>query len=166
MSIRSILASRANGALSRGPSTPAGKQHSSQNALRHGLLARCIVLENESAESFEDLLSQHIERFQPDDGVEFGMIEEMAASYWRMRRSWALETRMFEKQVAAQPAAHQDADPADAELDRMNAAFSNLAGSPSLAAMHRYETRLHLMYQRALHNFLLLRALRTPNERT
>ena len=30
--------------------------------------------------------------------------------------------------------------------------------------MHRYETRLHLMYQRALHNLLLLRTAVIPNE--
>jgi len=29
--------------------------------------------------------------------------------------------------------------------------------------MHRYETRLHMVYQRALHNLLLLRAA-VPNE--
>ena len=29
--------------------------------------------------------------------------------------------------------------------------------------MHRYETRLHMLYQRALHNLLLLRAT-VPNE--
>jgi hypothetical protein len=163
-SLRKVLASRANGARSNGPSTPLGKQRSSQNALRHGLLARCVVLENESRESFETLLGQHLDRFQPADGVEFGMIEEMVSSYWRMRRAWALETRMFENQIAAQPDAPSTADPASAELDRMATAFSNLAESPSLALMHRYETRLHLMHQRALHNFLLLRNLDPPNE--
>jgi hypothetical protein len=30
--------------------------------------------------------------------------------------------------------------------------------------MHRYQTRLHLNYQRALHNMLLLRAAAVPNE--
>jgi hypothetical protein len=40
---------------------------------------------------------------QPADGVEFGFVEEMVASFWRLRRAWALETHMIEKQVAAQP---------------------------------------------------------------
>jgi hypothetical protein len=46
----------------------------------------------------------------------------------------------------------------------MTAAFSDLAASPSLGVMHRYQTRLHLFYQRALHNLLLLREVAVPNE--
>ena len=155
-SLKRILASRANGARSQGPSTPQGKQRSSQNAVRHGLLARCIVMEKESLQSFEALLTQHLDSLQPVDGVEFGMVEEMVASYWRMRRAWAIETRMLEDAANAQP----ESDPVGA----IAAAFTSLAASPALALMHRYETRLHLVYQRSLHNLMLLRALAVPNE--
>jgi hypothetical protein len=106
-SLRRIAASRANGALSRGPVTPTGKRASSQNAVRHGLLARCVVLEEESGDSFETLLQMHLDRLQPADGMEFGMIEEMASSYWRQRRAWAIETRMLQNRIAVNP----DTDP-------------------------------------------------------
>ena len=86
-SLRRIDASRANGARSRGPITADGQERSSANALRHGLLAKCVVLENESGPCFDHLISEHTARFAPADGVEFGMIEEMAAAYWRMRRA-------------------------------------------------------------------------------
>ncbi len=157
-SLRRILASRANGARSHGPSTPEGKLRASQNAVRHGLLARCIVMERESLESFEALLSQHLDSLQPVDGVEFGMVEEMVAAYWRMRRAWAIETRMLEDAANAQ--GESDSDP----VGSIAAAFTSLSASPALALMHRYETRLHLVYQRSLHNLLLLRALAVPNE--
>ena len=49
------------------------------------------------------------------------------------------------------------------QLDRMTAAFKNLAAKPSAALLHRYETRLHLMYHRTLQNLLPLR-LAIPNE--
>lgn len=92
-SLKNTQASRANGAQSRGPSicgsATAGKQRSAQNTLRHGLLANCVVLECESRENFKGLLAQHVERFQPADGVEFGMTEEICSAYWRMRRAWA-----------------------------------------------------------------------------
>ena len=149
-SLRMILAARNNAARSTGPATPEGKRRSSQNATRHGLLARCVVMQNESRTAFDALLAQHLDRLQPADGVEFGFIEEMVSSYWRMRRAWGLETRIFENHAKAQP-------PGD-EIDRMAAAFTDLAASPALNLMHRYETRLHCMYQRALHNLLLLRA--------
>lgn len=150
-SLRRILASRANGRRSRGPATAAGKESSSQNALRHGLLARCVVLESESREGFAALLQQHLERLQPTDGVELGMIEEMVAAAWRLRRAWAVEARTLDNEMAAQAA--------DDPLDRLAAAFSGLAGSQPLELMHRYETRLHRCYQRALYNLLLLRAV-------
>ena len=154
-SLRLTLASRANGARSLGPATPQGKRRSSQNAIRHGLLARCIVMENESSTAFEALLVQHCDRLQPADSLEFGFIEEMTAAYWRMRRVWALETRIYENHAKAQP-------PGD-EIDRMTAVFTDPATHAGLGLMHRYETRLHCIYQRALHNFLLLRAV-IPNE--
>ncbi len=150
-SLKRILASRANGAKSRGPVTPEGKRRVSSNAVRHGLLARAIVLEDESSEGFRALFDQHLERLQPADGVELGMIEEMAASYWRLRRAWAIETCLMDQAIAQEGSAEP--------LDRITGAFRSLTGSGSLALLHRYETRLHSMYQRALRNLLLLRAV-------
>ena len=102
-SLRRILASRANGARSRGPKTPLGKLRSSQNALRHALLSKCLVLSNESREGFQAFLREHLERFCPADGVELGLIEEMVAAAWRLRRVWAAETRLIENALGAQP---------------------------------------------------------------
>jgi hypothetical protein len=154
-SLRRILSSRANGALSRGPQTLEGKLRSSQNAIRHGLLSDCVVLPGESLEAFAQLRADYIDRFAPADGVEFGMIEEMAAAYWRLRRTWAIENNLLAEAVAAQP-------PGD-DVARITAA-SRHAASPELALLHRYEARLHLMYQRALHNILLWRIAGMPNE--
>jgi len=155
-SLRRILSSRANGARSRGPNTPEGKLRSSLNALRHGLLSDCVVLPGESREGFDTLLAEHLERLGPLDGVEFGMIEEMAASYWRLRRSWAIENALLTQELNTQP----EGD----DVARIAGAFRKLAASPELGLLHRYETRLHMMYQRALHNIFLLRAAAVPNE--
>jgi hypothetical protein len=103
-SLRRTQSSRANGAKSPGPSTPLAKQRSSQNALRHGLLAKCIVLKNEARENFDSLVQQHVARFEPADGVEVGMIEDMCAACWRLHRPWAIETRMLDKQMDTQSA--------------------------------------------------------------
>ena len=155
-SLRRIIASRANGRRSQGPATAGGLERSSANAIRHGLLAKCVVLENESGPCFDDVVTQHIRRFDPADGVEFGMIEEMAAAYWRMRRAWAIENRLMEKALRHQP-------PGD-ETSRIAGAFAELAASPELNLLHRYETRLHRIYQRALFNLSLLGERELPNE--
>jgi len=155
-SLRRISATRANGRHSKGPATAKGQERSSANSIRHGLLARCVVLENESGPCFDDLVTQHTERFAPADGVEFGMIEEMAAAYWRMRRARAIENRLMEKALRHQP-------PGD-EAARIADAFAELAASPELNLLHRYETRLHRIYQRALYNLALLGEAELPNE--
>ena len=155
-SLRRIASSRANGRRSKGPATAEGQERSSANAIRHGLLAKCVVLENESGPCFDDLVTQHTERFAPVDGVEFGTIEEMAAAYWRMRRAWAIENRLMEKALRNQP-------PGD-EAARIAAAFTELAASPELNLLHRYETRLHRIYQRALYNLALMGECELPKE--
>jgi hypothetical protein len=153
-----ILASRANGAISRGPQTAEGKRHSSLNATRHGLLAKSVVLENESADAFRELVKQHLARFGPADDIELAFLEEMAVTFWRQRRAWAIETQLLQNGV--------DGSAEESEVARIAAAFASLASTPSLGLLHRYEARLHRMYQRALHNLLLLRALELPNEPT
>src|SRR5689334_20406861 len=92
---RRIEASRRNGARSQGPKTEAGKSRSSHNATRHGLLAERVVLEDESQENFQIVVNDYVQKFQPRDGVEFGMIEEMSASYWRLHRAMAIEQNLF-----------------------------------------------------------------------
>jgi hypothetical protein len=155
-SLRRITSSRANGRRSKGPVTDSGKLRSSENSLRHGLLARCLVLDDESPEAFQSVLAHHIERIQPVDSLELGLVEEMVAAWWRGRRSWAIETEML-------CAAGRDPASPPTPVSRMATAFKDLAGSPALPLMHRYETRLHMIYQRAFHNLLLLRAA-IPND--
>ena len=126
------------------------------NALRHGLLAKQVVLSNEATANFDELVAQHIHKFGPADGVELAMIEEMAAAYWRLRRAWAIETKwMDEGMEAAAPRG---------EVARIAAAFSALAAGPKLGLLHRYEIRLHRMYQRAMNTFLLLKNTKFPND--
>src|ERR1017187_2799503 len=132
-SMRRILSSRANGARSRGPATPQGKRRSANNAVRHGLLAKCVVMSGESHENFE-----------------FGMVEEMASSYWRLRRAWAIETRLLDDSANDQPSGDQ--------VGRIAAAFGALADGPRLALLLRYQATLHRMYQRATRTLLLLRS--------
>ena len=154
-SLRRVLSSRANGARSRGPATSEGKRRSAYNALRHGLLAKCVVMTGESGENFELMLRQHVDRFAPLDGVEFGMIEEMASSYWRLRRAWAVETRLLDDALSAQASGDQ--------LGRIAAAFGDLASQPRLALLLRYQSTLHRAYQRALRNLLMLRKVCETN---
>ena len=150
-SIRRIISSRESGRLSKGPITPEGKAISSQNALRHGLLSRAVVLETESQENFHELVTQHVESFHPQNQTEMGYIEDMAASSWRQRRLLAVETRMFDQGVDDQPEGDH--------LDRITGAFSALSESARFNVLNRYETRIQRDYSRALRNLIHERRL-------
>jgi len=102
-----------------------------------------VVLENESGPCFDDLVTQYTQRFAPADGVEFGIVEEMAAAYWRMRRAWAIENRLMEKALRHQPPRRR--------------------GRPHRRRLCRIG-RLPRIYQRALYNLALLGERVSPNE--
>ncbi len=96
-------ASRANGAKSRGPTTPAGKQKSSRNSLRHGMLARTIVLDGESRDRFNQLHNALTSELNPANTIETQLVREMAIAHWRQMRSWNLGTASISMEVNKQP---------------------------------------------------------------
>jgi len=145
-SLRRTLSFQANGALSRGPVTLEGKQRSAMNASSHGLLARTTLMRGEWSDGLENIFNQYVDWLAPVDAVEYGYVEEMVAASWRLR---AIETRTLDNEADAQTAG----DP----LDRIAAAFAPLAEKPHPDLLHRYEMRMHLTYQRALHNQILRR---------
>src|SRR5918911_5576219 len=85
-------ASRANGALSRGPVTPEGKARSAQNATRHNLRGAAFrLLPGEDRAEFEALLAELVERHAPADDPERACVEEIAFARWRLLRVASLE---------------------------------------------------------------------------
>jgi hypothetical protein len=119
-------------------------------------MAKCVVLENESREGFDSSHSEFVARFAPTDGVELGLVEEMLSAFWRQRRAWAIETRTLDNAIAVQPTDHD-------ELSRLTDGFTAAAAQPNLELIHRYETRLHRIFQRALTNLILMRSLKELN---
>jgi hypothetical protein len=115
-------------------------------------MAKCVVLDSESREGFDSTHSEFLARFRPADGVELGLVEEMLSAFWRQRRAWAIGTRIMDNAISTQP-------PDEDELTRLAGGFTSIAAQPSLELIHRYETRLHRIFQRALANLILMRSL-------
>lgn len=91
-------ASRANGARSRGPTTPEGKARSRANALRHGLRARTLAvtrLEREAeAAGFAQAM---VESLRPADPVQLELAQGIAESFWRLRRAGRMEAEVLDE---------------------------------------------------------------------
>jgi hypothetical protein len=85
--------------------------------------------------AFDAAAQAYFDRFQPADNFELALVEEMAAASWHLRRAFAMETNMLDTEMDACPAA-------GTQLDRLTSAFGNLAGTPKLNTIHRYQTRL------------------------
>jgi hypothetical protein len=144
--------SRANGAKSRGPKTPEGRERSSQNSLRHGIVARkTILLECEDPNQFQDMLEEFAETYQPGNAVEQDLVDEMLSSRWRSGRLSMIVTSLLDMQMNQQRL--QIAPPTTARPDPARpiaTAFKSLADeSKALALALRYETRLRRIFERA-----------------
>jgi hypothetical protein len=147
---KQIQAARANGAKSRGPKTPEGKQRSSLNAVKHGLTARTLVLDNESAADFDELCRQYLEEFQPAGRLETDLVQQMVSALWRQRRLWSIETALIDMEMDRREVEDDEIyEKCDPEARRAMA-FKDLAGGGALGLVNRYETRLRRMYDRAL----------------
>ncbi len=83
-------ANRRNSLKSTGPRTTTGKRNASRNALRYGLFAKSLKetfrLLGEDPADFQALVDSLREAFQPEDGFEEMLLEDMAVCRWRLNR--------------------------------------------------------------------------------
>jgi len=161
-----------NGAKSRGPVTAEGKFISSQNNLRHGLLAKTIVMKGESHGVFCDFIRSLEEAFQPQGAIENALIEKMALCQWRQMRLMGIERAGMHYKIAQQEQAQARArqsggESGDAGLVPCEPAtsafiaFTDLADhSRCLELMNRYEARADRHYDRAYTRLLDLQERR------
>jgi len=96
---RQKAANQANARRSTGPQTPEGKAVIRLNALRHGLLARDVVLPGEDADAFEDLWNQVRADLSPMGPIEELLSERVVNAIWRLRRLARAETALFHWRV-------------------------------------------------------------------
>jgi hypothetical protein len=85
-----MVANRQNALKSSGPQTPEGKSIAKLNALRHGILAKEVVIQGEnireSTREFRAVLARFWQDLVPIGAVEEMLVERIATSYWRLRR--------------------------------------------------------------------------------
>jgi hypothetical protein len=90
-------ASIANSKLSTGPSSAAGKQTVSANALDHGLASSKpahVALPGEE-ERFANHLESYRKAYAPANQPEEDLVRTLAESYWRLERAHKLENALF-----------------------------------------------------------------------
>jgi hypothetical protein len=132
-----LTANQANAQHSTGPRTDEGKARVSQNALRHGLTARHLVIRDDEHEEYADLLNSLSSELDPQGAVETIAFHELLHAAWSLHRFRRIEAE------ASRGSVEDFTDPATTTvLDRLS----------------RYQARAQRAWQRALHE---LRDLQT-----
>jgi len=173
-----IRANRDNARHSTGPKTPEGKARSSANAIRHGLLARQIVLPIEDRAQYLELLAALEAEHQPEGPLETYLVHQMASAQWRLQRLTRIETGFFicrlekvrELEYEDDDEEDDDESPApltpDEQFDEdtrlLGILFHRDSGGDPFAKLARYENALQREFYKALDRFLDARARRTP----
>lgn len=101
-------ASRANSLKSTGPRTAGGKAASRNNALKHGMRSRKVVLPGEDPAQYASLLIEIAAEFKPATPHERRLVKLMADARWRLERLKGIEAALFSMK-----------DPDFAALDRI-----------------------------------------------
>jgi hypothetical protein len=102
-SLHRTTANRANAQHSTGPRTPAGKQRSSLNALRHGLTSASSVLPSEDPALFADHRRRFFDEYQPATPTEAQLVTELVDTSWRLNRIPLLEADVLARAGAPVP---------------------------------------------------------------
>src|ERR1700680_90814 len=140
--------SRANGAKSKGPITPEGKEKSSGNSLKHGFTSKkTVLLACENQDQFQEMLTDYDEAYQPGCPVEKDLVAEMVACRWRILRLRMMETALLDSEMQRElPEPETSTDPGY----RMAFAFRRLVDeSRAISLISRYESRLHRIHERS-----------------
>lgn len=157
--------SRLNGTKSTGPTTPDGLARSSQNALKHGLHSKQVLLPTESADDYRSLVASYFHQFGPTTPLQAELVETLAATRWRLRRLASIECALLLNQsvekVRQIPSDHTDAD------SRLAWSFKSLAdASTAFPLIIRYEATLSRTFERTFKQLERLQTQKQQNEPT
>ena len=138
-----LTANRANAQHSTGPVTPEGKARVGQNALRHGLTAKSLVVRDDEREEFAALRDDLEAEIDPQGALESIAFDELLHAAWNLRRF-----RRIEAEVSV------------GTLDD----FTDPQTTAILDRLSRYQSRAQRAYTRALAELRLLQTNRAVRE--
>ncbi len=96
---KQVRANRQNALKSTGPKTPEGKAAVRQNALKHGLLSRVVLLPGEDEAALKELGESLRAELQPVGELENLLVNRIIAAHWRLRRLGRVEAGIFASEL-------------------------------------------------------------------
>jgi len=179
-----IRANRLNSQKSTGPHTSEGKAAVSQNAVKHGLLARQTVISSESQADFDLYRQQMLAELAPASPMESMLAERIVSLSWRLKRAGRIQNQTIDALNARNtsspltkltksllfkgqdpPQEHPSESAAHLTLGRL--AIKDFANARVLDRLLMYERRIeHSLYRTILElqRLNLIRKLDTASE--
>ena len=100
-SARQVAANRRNASLPRGPLSETASAAIRENAVKHGLTAKHVVLGHEDDADYQELRASIVMEYQPQTPQEHRLADQIAQNYWRLLRSRRVETATFENRLGS-----------------------------------------------------------------
>ena len=160
---KQIAANTRNARLPRGPLSEAAAAALRENALKHGLTARHIVLSYEDRAAYEELRASITMEYQPQSPQEHRLADQIAQNYWRLLRCRRIETGTFENRLGTLK--DRLKVPANAPVDNdqgLSICYAN--HGPEFDTIRRYETSIEKAWYRAIRELRTLQKERREIE--
>ncbi|MDP6085518.1 MAG: hypothetical protein QGF68_05615 [Nitrospinota bacterium] len=148
-----LRANRQNALKSTGPKTVNGKAVVRRNGLKHGILAREVVIPagqgEESQGDFDDLLANLRGCYEPEGFMEEVLVEKIGVCHWRLARVLRCETGFIRTRMDR---IGSSMDPDDDEIPGIEAeiAAQSLPNLTKTEILVRYERMLERELYRAM----------------
>lgn len=94
ISEKQLIANRNNAKLCTGPNDTSKTRF---NALKHGLRSDQVILRGESRDEFDELCKGVKSFFNPQDGFEDNLVDQIVFALWRIRRCRRVEKSLIEE---------------------------------------------------------------------
>ena len=99
ISLKKVLANRANAKKSTGPVTFEGKSKVAGNAITHGLSAEKHVIVGENLAEFKVFKDSMFQIYEPEGAYEEEIFIKIVDLKWRLRRVSSIETGIFGNEI-------------------------------------------------------------------
>lgn len=155
LSNKQLEANRQNSKFG-GVKTEEGKMVSKMNAVKHGLLCKQVLLEEEEAEELAELELSVRNNLLPEDGFELYLVDRIVANIWRLRRLMKIEGSIMEYEKNG-PLALSIFDHGKQKEDGKRV---DMFRSELIERIIRYEASIDRGTYRALHELRFLQSIR------
>jgi hypothetical protein len=139
---------------SGGPRSETGKARASQNAIKHGLLAKTPVLATEDRLEFDSFTGALMQQLAPRGAYEELLASRVAEAAWRLRRFGTIEVEMFAGECERLKASNPTPGTAFRQLAGKSDVFTKLARYELAIERIMYLSRAELVDVQRAHQFI------------